>query len=557
MKIQNRSIVGWLVVLVIAHAADAQNVLNRIVSTDIGPAGGRINFTDVDSGAVTSYPIPNGYLPGYRVAMDKNGDVWLDDANTFQLRKFTSTGQLVATVNHPNQAYWLTTDSQANLIVGSSQFPLLNGVFLHKYSPTGQLLQVLNLGSLVPGGVLTNFQGGAPGTFPWGVIRMLVTRNGDLWVAIREAAPHAIFKLDSNWNLIGTWAVLRPSTMLPDNGDGVWIGYSGGHGQSPNMPGIPNWGWVHLDGAGTVVYSSPNAGMVDIYPLYGQIRSDGYHFSPNIGIIAGAVHYSLPSNPGAYTGLAPLPPTTSMGYDGRAGIHLDCNQRMWVLQHDFPVPAVPSWSWARYYWRRLGTVEPFPIDMQFNMGNLFTFPVCCGAIPQQTWFASTCWGQTTLYEFALYTDPLGDLDSDGLPNQQELLNFTNPCNALSPAAQVLASVPPPGGLCTIGYTVLGNAGFPYFAPFSLSNAPTTLWPGVVLPFPLGDPLVQESLAPSFPWINGTIGMLDIGGQSVTSLQIPALPVLSGLTFYTSILTVNPLLPAVPNTISTAFPLLIP
>ena len=84
-----------LVILMLMHAsalhgAQQPNLINRLVSTvyDAALMRNQIAFTDAESGETVKYLLPVGFRPGFLVAMDRKGDVWLDDFDTWILRKF-------------------------------------------------------------------------------------------------------------------------------------------------------------------------------------------------------------------------------------------------------------------------------------------------------------------------------------------------------------------------------------------------------------------------------------------------------------------------------------
>lgn len=72
-----------------------------------------------------------------------------------------------------------------------------------------------------------------------------------------------------------------------------------------------------------------------------------------------------------------------------------------------------------------------------------------------------------------------------------------------------------------------------------------------------DPLLSLTLGSPQPWFGNTLGLLDGQGSTVVTLQIPNLPVLSGLQFYAGIATADPAGAALLKTVSPAYSITIP
>jgi hypothetical protein len=173
---------------------------------------------------------------------------------------------------------------------------------------------------------------------------------------------------------------------------------------------------------------------------------------------------------------------------------------------------------------------------------------------------SSYWGNATLFEYAHYTDPYSDLDGDGVPNNVELANFANPllANGFSSAATATSSGGAPGTPFTVQYSIPDDKGLAYAAPFCLA-APQTLplGGGHFLPIPLTDPLVLHCLTPGAPSVTGTLGVTSAQGTATATIDIPAIPMLSGLKFTSCIATRDPNLPLILKTISRPFTFTIP
>jgi hypothetical protein len=196
--------------------------------------------------------------------------------------------------------------------------------------------------------------------------------------------------------------------------------------------------------------------------------------------------------------------------------------------------------------------DPLLVDLgeQSRTNVYFTF----------TGYWSSYWGHATLFEYAHYTDPYSDLDGDGVPNNVELANFSNPFVPFgySTAPIATASGGAPGTPFTVQYSIPNDKGLSYAAPFCLA-APQTLalGGGHFLPIPITDPLVLHCLTPGAPGVTGTLGVTSAQGTATATIDIPPLPMLSGLKFTSCIATRDPNLPLILKTISRPFTFTIP
>lgn len=524
------------------------NVLNRIVTTTGAPGGGPLNpgappngtlvFTDTDTMATTSFPLPNGLIAGNFVAMDRNGDAWLSDARTpYGFWKFNSSGVNTAVVYPPFAETYAITDQQANLIVGCEQYTPPK-VWLFMYSPSGQLLRSLDIETLFPPGVFAPLFG-TPNPFFGGVNRILVSRSGSLWLAVIGAGYNPVIKLNPDWTLAASYGLFSPGTILPDQDEGVWVCHVNNWSQPLNMPGAPIGGMIHLSSSGAILEIGPDGNCNAMATSLGQIRIDGRQFqyvSGGAGITAPTIILVHPETVTGFpwyiqSAFIPIPPGP-LGYqDHMANFYLDTGQRIWALQ---TTSSLVNGTPANLYWRRFPSEPPYTNPTVGQLGRPFQWAAASGA-----WSWSSYWGQPTLHEYCLYTDPLGDLDLDGIPNQAELRNRTNPCVPNVQAMTIVPASAAPGAWITVDYTVPGDAGLPYFAPFAFSNVPTAVGSGYTIPFSLGDGLMLESLAPHWPWIQNGLGVLDASGHVQSRIQVPALPWLSGFAFGSVLLDWDP------------------
>jgi hypothetical protein len=155
-----RSIIVVVILSFFAEGALAQqpNLTNRLVTTVRHDTldQNQIVFTDAETGEVTKFFLPTGLRPASLVAMDRNGDVWIDDLDSYLLYRISGVdGSVQAIVNPGNRATYMVTDAQANLVVGHAN--TLTGlqakVFVDRYSSSGTLIDGVDLTTLFPPGV--------------------------------------------------------------------------------------------------------------------------------------------------------------------------------------------------------------------------------------------------------------------------------------------------------------------------------------------------------------------------------------------------------------------
>jgi hypothetical protein len=560
-----------LLILSAICGAQQKNHINRLVTTVNNASVGvhMIAFTDAETGDTVRYKLPIGMLPGSLVAMDRRGDVWLNDRNSLALRKFSGVdGRILVVINPANIATYLVTDRDGSLLVASSNN--LAGpqaaVFVDRYTSDGMHVAQVDLRTLFPPGALVAL------TATWSTIqnpfqgphRMLVTRTGSIWLAIQNAAHNPIIRLNSDLTLGGSYGLYSPLALVPDDDDGAWVFYNNAGLaptyplNAPPMPGVPPLAWVHLSGTGQVLttWVDGAAGGTGLVPTLGQRRFDGRQFqycAPGATSAPPRIYVHTPTS--TATQMFPIGEAIDlfgMGLSAElAGFHLDGAQRLWALQALLSGGPVAFNRWLR-----------FPVDPPY--GNyLLTVP---GESPMLvpwfnlSYFMASYWGNASLFEFVHYTDPFGDLDEDGVANHVELANFSNPLLpfGFSPAPSATATGGAPGTTLTVTYRVPTDQGLSYWAPFGLAPAANhTLGGGYFLPLSPADPLVQLSLSPNVPGITGTQGTIDAQEQATATLSIPPVPALSGLTLTTFIATRDPNLPLLLKTVSRPFSFTLP
>lgn len=563
-----RFLTALLALCVVGASVTGQNLINRLIATVYDPTTNDANlvFTDADSGQVTGFALPMGYRPGHLVTMDRHGDVWLDDLNAFTLRKFSGVnGQILASIPHFRRATYLVTDAQADLLVGSFDTQASPGnpghAYVHRYSMSGQLINSVDLVTLMGPSLFVPYyvnQSLNP-ILTGGIPRMLISRSGSIWVIVPASAWRPLIRLNPGLGLEASFAVYYPMALLPDNTDGIWVAHMTAMGlHPPSLAGITAMGWVHLSSQGGIIEQTADPGGIGAGTFnIGAIRYDGRQFQyPNVGSTFTPLHIAV-HRPGTgpmpwyqYADRVVLPG----GNRYTIGFHLDGAQRLWVMRNTIEQngpPLVPS----TLFWDRMPIEPPYTSGyLEIRQGETFrNNPNFAG------FYWTSYWGPASLYEYVFYTDPFGDLDMDGVPNDVELQNFSNALSpyGFSPGVRAWGSGSGPGSLFSVSYAIPTDAGLPYAAPFALGPATVSLGGGFHLPVSPLDPLVVYSLQPGAQGVSNTLGVLGVGGLTTASFMVPAVPSLSGVSFVTCLVTLDPALPMPVKTVSPAFPFSIP
>ena len=550
--------------------AVAQN-LNRVASTAVDPATGigRLILVDVDTRQPEFYSLPVGFRPGSLVAMDKYGDIWLNDLDSNDIRKFSGLdGTLLAQVSPGRRSSFMAPDASGNLVVATwdTVASWQAGVYLQMYSPSGALLQFLDIRTLFPPGLFTPRQSTfAPTTFLGGIPRFLITQSGSIWLGVFNAAYHPVIRLNPNWTLHSSYGLYFPYSLVPTDDEGVWVLYANGQQTfvvpGTIMPGVPVNGWAHLSASGAILGSTPDGQAVGAgAPSQGLMDAVGRQYqhplagSPIAGGVAIREHLTATPTPWFHTSV----PT---GGAYTSGFHLDGNGDLWLMRHTAPCNPAQ----VRTYLQHASTKPPYPTPYAGTppntltangiiwTGDSFRLSFVCSSF-----FWTSFIGNPTLHEYALWTDPYGDLDGDGIVNRVELRGGTNPFVPAAASVSMSTAGGAPGTTLAVSYRIPSDAGLPYLAPFALTFNPTQVANGIVIPFRPTDPFVAlTALGPTAAWFSGTFGLLDAQGRALVSLDIPPLPALSGLQIYTGIFTADPSQPSPLKTVSPAYPFVIP
>jgi hypothetical protein len=242
------------------------SLLNRIVSTgyDTSDGIGKVIFTDTDSGQVAKYDLPPGFFPGFLVAMDNRGDVWVDDYNSFTLRKLSAVdGSVLTTINPLRRANYMVTDRGGALVIASRNTLVGSqaSVYIDRYKSDGTYIDGVDIKTLFPPGVFVPIA--SPGQVVFSpfaqITRILVTRSGALWLGVSNSAYNPVIRLTPDLNLEASYGLYGPWALLPDDSEGVWVLQNSGGIASqyplngPIMSGAPFYGWVHLAAIGQVL----------------------------------------------------------------------------------------------------------------------------------------------------------------------------------------------------------------------------------------------------------------------------------------------------------------
>lgn len=537
-----------------------QSLLNTYATTCFVNGARHVVFVDTTTGRTNFTLLPSGIVPGHLVTRAKNGDLWIDDNNLQQVYRFSALGQLMATIPTTRKSGYLATNRAGNLLtiaVNSGSPPVPLSIELSEFSPTGVLLRSALVESILP----TPFSSTAGGNYYSYVRNLFEDKLGYVWMSTSDTL-HSIVRVApdwlsaESWNLGSSWYI----GLMPDRDQGVAIGYASNSGTITLPPGAPNEGTVGMDFQGNVswisytrVTGSRFDGSTSERVLFtsgtsyagGAMRTRVYLtptqcYGPACVLpppVAQPTHYPFPST-GSVNG-APF----CMGVDGE--------QDIWtVFRAPFSLLATAPLEMRL---REVKGQPPYGLGMDVYLGS----PANVAMISPSDTGDSTRIGQGTLHTLAMSNAPDEDFDGDGIPNLTELRSRSNPLDPRSPSVALVSWQPAfPGGVMTVNYQVFGEGGFPYFAPFAISNSPTLLLDGRSLPFSFQDALVLESLAPTILGIGGTLGYLDPSGQATTALALPAIPALSGFTLFSSLATMNPQDIGTPRSISQAFPLLI-
>lgn len=566
------AIAAALLALCTGRFAPSQN-LNRIASTAVDPAtgAGRLVLLDVDTRQPEFFPLPSGFRPGSLVAMDRYGDVWLNDLDSYDIRKFSgANGAVLALVSPGRRSSFMAPDSSGNLIVATWDTAASPpaGVYLQKYSPSGALLQFLDIRTLFPPGLyLPRQSGSVPSTFLGGIPRFLVTRSGAIWLGVLQAAYHPVLRLNPDWTLHSSYGLYLPYSLVPAEDESVWVLFyhvpQTGIVPGTMMPGLPVNGWAHLSASGALLGLTPDGTAIGAgAPSQGHMGADGrqYQHPGAPSPVTAGVLVRDPSYP-PWPGWFNVYFYTGSAYT--SGFHLDGNGDLWLTRNTTPFNPAQ----ARNYLQHASTVPPYPVHPGSGAPPVSTFGTNAIVWTGDAFRTSTAWqsffwtsflGNPTLHEYAMYTDPDGDLDGDGVSNLVELKNGTNPFVPSAASVHMSVAGGAPGTAMVVSYTIPRDAGLPYLAPFASAVSPATVAPGISIPFSPADPLVAlTALGPPAGWFAGTSGLLDAQGRTQATLDIPPVPALSGLQIYSGILTADPSRPPPLKTVSPAYPIVIP
>ncbi|HMS18452.1 MAG TPA: hypothetical protein PKA37_16535, partial [Planctomycetota bacterium] len=215
----------WITLLTAMATGQQPALLNRIVATvyDSNAGIGKIVFTDTETGDMVKYDLPPNFRPGYLVAMDKRGDVWLDDYDTWMLRKFSAVdGSVLATALPSRRVSYMVTDQNGSLVVGSRN--LLTGlqaaVYIDRFTSDGAYIDGVDLTTLFPPGVmiparLAAATANAPQVSFDGIPRILITKSGAIWVGVLRSAYTPVIRLTPALKLDVSFAIYQPWAMVP------------------------------------------------------------------------------------------------------------------------------------------------------------------------------------------------------------------------------------------------------------------------------------------------------------------------------------------------------
>lgn len=158
-------------------------------------------------------------------------------------------------------------------------------------------------------------------------------------------------------------------------------------------------------------------------------------------------------------------------------------------------------------------------------------------------------GQPSTVDVVRVTWPLGQVQYLTNVAGNQIIELVEPEMKLTAPATV-------GGTTSIEMSIPGDEGLSYLMVLSLSNVPTVLPGGMVLPIQI-DGLTNVTLTPGNPILPGAAGVLSSTGQASSALTIPPLPWLVGLTFYATGMTADvPTFPVLRTVFPSALPITI-
>lgn len=139
-------------------------------------------------------------------------------------------------------------------------------------------------------------------------------------------------------------------------------------------------------------------------------------------------------------------------------------------------------------------------------------------------------GTAVAADLVRVTWPLGQVQYLSNVAANQIVELVEPSMRLTAPATI-------GGTTTLAMSIPGDEGLSYLMVLSLSNASSVLPGGIVLPVGI-DVLTSLTMVPGNPILPGAAGVLDAMGQASSSLTIPPLPWLAGLTMYATGMTAD-------------------
>lgn len=414
--------------------------------------------------------------------------------------KIDPIGKEITTLNLSATPFGLAIDPSGNLWAGS------NGSVVSKIDQAGT--------------AATTFSTGA---FPQSVAS---DSAGNIWVANRSS--NSVTELDSLGNTLLTVPLpggTSPIGIVVDLLGQIWV--SGFHSSASTIHTL-----TVLDSAGNITntfsYTSPTAGFGFSFPT-ADVSSHIWVANQAQGALlqVDLMGNVVSTTPVAAGGLPRGCAVDGLGYAWLAvqggncvkvdpngvvvatyvptgtfltTVSIDGNGDPWVFGYSSP-KAIKLW--------------------QVDATELCTVPLPASG--------SAFGGDTSGFHLARLLLPSSDFDNDGFPNGLEIQDGTNPFDLNCSPAQPLpiqSGVASPGAQVNFTYRLRPDANLGYIAALALSNSPT------ILPDLRALPLSGAIAITGF-------GMLDANGDARSTVNVPANPALTGLSFYTAYITLDP------------------
>lgn len=443
-------------------------------------------------------------LSAIALAQAPDNAVWATNFSSavHSVTKIDPIGQEIVTLNLGGfSAYGLAIDPSGNLWAGS------NG------STVGKIDQA--------GTTVTTFP---TGSFPQSVAS---DSSGNIWVANRTS--NSVTKLDPAGNALLTVPLptgTSPIGIVVDLLGQVWV--SGFHSNTSTAHTL-----TVLDSLGnitnTYTFTSATAGFGFSFPTADLSAHVWVANQAQNALLQVDMFGSLVSTTTITSGLPRGCAVDGLGYvwlanQGFAGSCVKIDPAGTIVATFLP----PSTSFTTVSIDGNGDpwVFGFSSPKAIKLWQVDATPLC--EVPMSV--GGSAWGgDSSGFHLARLLVPGLDFDNDGFPNGLEIQNGTNPFTADSTPIRpqpIQSGLAAPGATVNLTYRLRPDAGLGYLSLLALGNGP------IVLPDLRTLPLSGTIVLLGF-------GVLDANGDSRGAITLPNNPLLSGVRFFTSYVTLDP------------------